>query len=51
MHILKDGTIKQRMRKWYTLRETLEIYKKGGRVILNLKPEKPNEKTHKDTTD
>jgi hypothetical protein len=36
MHILKDGTIKQPSRKWYTMRETLKIYADGGHVVLKL---------------
>lgn len=41
MHIDKNGKIKQPARNWYTLRETLEIYAKGGQVVLKIKSEKP----------
>jgi hypothetical protein len=42
MHVLKDGTVKQRSRKFYTASETYEIYKNGGHVVLTLGPEIPD---------
>lgn len=36
MNIDKDGKIRQRSKKWYSLSETLEIYAAGGQVILTL---------------
>ena len=33
----KDGILHQPARKWYTKRETEEIYAKGGYVVLAVK--------------
>ncbi len=44
MHVLKDGTIKQPARKWYSIRETLEIYANGGHVVLTLAEPTPAQK-------
>ncbi len=47
MHVLKDGTIKQPSRKWYSASETREIYDKGGHVVLKLAQPKSDRKRGK----
>jgi hypothetical protein len=37
MNVDKDGIVHQPSRKWYSMRETLEIYANGGHVVLTLK--------------
>ena len=37
MNVDKNGVVHQPNRKWYSMRETLEIYANGGHVVLKLK--------------
>ena len=41
MNVDKDGIVHQPSRKWYSMRETLEIYANGGHVVLTLKEPTP----------
>jgi hypothetical protein len=45
MNVDKDGIVHQPTRKWYSLRETLEIYAAGGHVVLSLKEPTPRQKS------
>ena len=40
-HFLADGILRQPARKWYSKRETDEIYQQGGYVVLTLAEQKP----------
>ena len=45
MNVDKDGILHQPQRKWYSMRETLEIYANGGHVVLTLKEQTPRQKS------
>jgi hypothetical protein len=45
MNVDKDGIVHQPSRKWYSMRETLEIYANGGHVVLTLKEPTPRQKS------
>jgi hypothetical protein len=45
MYIDKNGVVHQPSRKWYSKRETLEIYANGGHVVLTLKEATPRQKS------
>jgi hypothetical protein len=45
MNVDKNGIVHQPSRKWYSLRETLEIYKNGGHVVLKLIEPTPRQKS------
>lgn len=46
MNVDKNGTVRQRGRKWYSKRDTEAIYKADGRVILKLAPARKRKVKH-----